>query len=521
MPGGTDKPKSLREIFPTPPQGAWNSCHFKDAVVGWFEACEVRLPSLNPAASRGVRSYNLRPVNAILLGILFYVILQLAIGLAVSRGVRSEDDYLVAGRSLGVGLATLSFFATWFGAETCISSAGGMYERGLSGGAAEPFGYGLCIVFLGLVFAVPLWKRGLTTLADLFRLRYSPGVERCAVALLVPTSIFWAAAQINALGHVVSAASEGAVGVSTAIFIAAVVVILYTTSGGLRADVITDAIQGVLIIVGLGVLLWAVLKDLGGVSAAWAVVPAERRNVFPATEGSLWDAVEAWMIPICGSVVAQELVARIAASRTAHVARTSAVVGGSLYMLVGLIPAFIGLVGLHYHASLDDPEQILPMLAREHLPTLLYILFAGALVSAILSTVDSSLLAAAALASHNLLVPLFRVTRDSNKLKLARYCVVAGGVAAFVLALRADNISDLVEMSSAFGGAGLFTIMVMGLFSRFGGASSAYAAMGCSVCVWLLGTSFMKFDHPFLWSMIAAWSAYLLVAFLSRARATA
>ena len=104
-------------------------------------------------------------------GILVYILVQLAIGVAVSRRIETEADYLVAGRSFGPLLAGFSVFATWFGAETCIGAAGAVYERGLSGGSADPFGYALCVILTGLVFAVPLWRLKLTTLADLFRLR--------------------------------------------------------------------------------------------------------------------------------------------------------------------------------------------------------------------------------------------------------------------------------------------------------------------------------------------------------------
>ena len=63
-------------------------------------------------------------MNATLLAILAYVLAQLGIGWWVARRIRTEDDYLVAGRSLGYGLAIFTIFATWFGAETCVSAAG-------------------------------------------------------------------------------------------------------------------------------------------------------------------------------------------------------------------------------------------------------------------------------------------------------------------------------------------------------------------------------------------------------------
>ena len=73
-----------------------------------------------------------------LAGILAYVVLQFAVGAWVSRSMTSEQDYIVAGRSLGTGLVAFSIFATWFGAEAIVVSAGEIYANGLSGGLTDP-----------------------------------------------------------------------------------------------------------------------------------------------------------------------------------------------------------------------------------------------------------------------------------------------------------------------------------------------------------------------------------------------
>ncbi|HEY8553070.1 MAG TPA: hypothetical protein VIL43_00855, partial [Burkholderiales bacterium] len=177
-------------------------------------------------------------MSPLLLGIAAYILVQLLIAFAVSRRIRSESDYLLAGRRLGLAIGTFTIFATWFGAETVVGAAGSIYADGLAGGAAEPFAYGATLLFMGLAYAAPLWRRGLTTFADLFRERYSATVERLVVLLVVPGSVMWAAAQIRAFGQVISASS--AFEVEFAITLAAAVVIVYTVYGGLMADAVTD-----------------------------------------------------------------------------------------------------------------------------------------------------------------------------------------------------------------------------------------------------------------------------------------
>lgn len=443
-------------------------------------------------------------MNTVLAGVLAYVLLQFAIGIAVSRRIRTEDDYLVAGRSLGYTLTTFTVFATWFGAETTIGAAGAIYTDGLAGGSADPFGYGLCLLFMGLVFAVPLWKRGLTTLADLFRLRYSGGVERLAVVLMVPTSLLWAAAQVRAFGEVLSAASG--LEVALTVSLAAAIVVAYTAFGGLLADAWTDVAQGILLIVGLVVLFAAVMRDVGW--EALAAVPAERLQLFGGAEVPLLAVVEQWAIPVCGSVVAAELVQRVIAARSPAVARRSAIGASALYLLVGLIPVSLGLMGASLLPGLDQPEQLLPRLAERYLPGVLYVVFAGALVSAILSTVDSALLVAASLVSHNLVIPLAPGISERGKVRLARAGVAAFGVLAYVLALHADGVYALVEEASAFGSAGVFVVVTLGLFTRWGGARAAVGALLGGLAAWVLGAYVLAWETPYLASLAAALAGY-------------
>src|SRR5262245_51112392 len=119
----------------------------------------------------------------LLISILAYVVLQLLFGLAVTTRIKDEADYLVGGRSLGIGLSTMTIFATWFGAETCIGSSGKIYDGGLAGGRSDPFGYSMCIFAMGIFFAALFWNRGLTTIADLFRSRFGGAAEKIAVLL--------------------------------------------------------------------------------------------------------------------------------------------------------------------------------------------------------------------------------------------------------------------------------------------------------------------------------------------------
>ena len=117
-------------------------------------------------------------------------------------------------------LVAFSVFATWFGAEAIVATSGEVYEHGLVGAAVDPFAYAAAVVISGVMLASVLWRKGLTTFADMFRERYSREVEALVVVVLVPGSIFWAAAQIRAFGGVLSS-SSGFSRTTTIVFAAA------------------------------------------------------------------------------------------------------------------------------------------------------------------------------------------------------------------------------------------------------------------------------------------------------------
>lgn len=446
-------------------------------------------------------------MNIVLTCILVYIALQLVIAFRFSRRSRSEQDYLLAGRSIGPWMAVFSVFATWYGAETCIGAAGEAYSVGVSGVLSDPFGYAAGIIISGLFFAAVLWKRGLTTLADLFRQRYGIGVERLAAIIMIPGSVMWAAAQVRAFGQVLASTSE--LGLFAALTLAAAVVIAYTAVGGMWADAVTDLVQGIILILGV-VVLFAVFISIGGAEQLQQL-PPERLD--PLHERRWWEALDLIAVPIFSTIAAQELVSRILAMRGASLARNATVGAGVMYLVLGTLPVFIGMGAFAYIGTDADPEQALSLFAQKHLPLPLYILFLAALVSAILSTLSGALLVAGSLAAHNLVTPLMPGISEASKLKANRIGVITFGLIAYGIALASESMYELVQDASALGSSGILILMFFAIWGgRFGSAPSAYAALIGGVGVYVLGNHVWELPSPYLTSVVAALVAYLVFA---------
>jgi Na+/proline symporter len=223
--------------------------------------------------------------------------------------------------------------------------------------------------------------------------------------------------------------------------------------------------------------------------------------------------INGWSIPFIGSLFAAELVNRVLASNSPDTAHNGALLAGGLYLLVGFMPLTLGMIGPTLLPGLEDGEQILPLLAEQYLSPVLYVVFIGALVSAILSTVDSALLNAGALLSHNLIIPLLKQPSETSKVLCARTAVVSFGIIAYVLAINADGVYNLVVEASAFGSAGIFTCCVMGLTQKRGGPYTAVSSMAIGMVSYGLLAYVIDYDYAYLMSLVCAFSTYCILMF--------
>ena len=416
-------------------------------------------------------------MNLLAFALLAYIVLQFTIAFFASRFIKVEADYFVAGRRLGALAVGMSVFATWFGAEAVVGASGSVAEQGLAGGSADPFGYTLCLLAMATFLAYKLREAGVMTFVDFFRQRFGPTANTIAAALSIPTSLFWASAQLLALGYIVSEVTG--LDLTMSLGVATVVIVAYTAVGGLLGDVITDIVQGSVLIIGLVVLLIAVFAShdfsLANIRPEQLSFVALDDNGAPM---SLLATLNTWMIPVVGSLVAQEAIARFLGATSPSVARTGCYIAAGLYLVVGSIPVIIGLLGSAAGFVPDgDADQFLPQLAQRYLDPVLYVIVMGALVSAILSTVDTTLLAISAVATRNLVEPAVPDLSETNRVRVGRLITAATGVIAFVIAASGESIQGLVEIASSFGSAGIVVALLFGLHSKLGDERAAVAAL--------------------------------------------
>jgi Na+/proline symporter len=428
----------------------------------------------------------LRPMMLVVM--LVYIAVIYAISVYAQRRVSNTEDYLVAGRRLPLSLAWMTLVATWFGAGTLLAVTGEVRDEGVKAAAIDPIGAGLCLILAGWLVAGRLWAMNLLTVCDFFRLRFGRTAELVAGLILVPSYFGWLAAQFRALADLL----QLYLGMDAAIGLAVVAVLStgYTLMGGMWSVTLTDAFQIVIVFVGLLVMAWTAFAALGGgevvdgVRRLLAETPAEMLNpVRGADATEILQLTSVVLIGALGNLPGQDLLQRVFASNSAKTARLACFVSGVVYIGFGLIPVALALV-----ARILVPEQsgtaVLPALAGFYLHPFLAVLFVTVVLSAVLSTIVSALLAPSGILTQNIFTRC-RASERFSLLTLNRVAVLIVAVGGLVSAYLGESAYDLLQDSYSLILVSLVVPLLAGLYLSPRGEWSALACMTVGAGLWL------------------------------------
>ena len=230
------------------------------------------------------------------------------------------------------------------------------------------------------------------------------------------------------------------------------------------------------------------LAEMGGWSAVAARIPEERFHLYPRDAGaSGWFAyARDWLVIGLGNLAGQDLVQRSLSSRDEQVAYRSAYLAGLIYVTIGLLPVLLGMAGSVILPGLAVPDLVMMELASRYLPEAALVLFAGALVSALLSSADSALLAPASVIGWDVLRFFNPKASEKTSLRIARLSVLLLGVISLALALHRTSVYDLMVDSWSVLLATLFVPLTGGLWWPRANAAGALAAIVVGLASWLL-----------------------------------
>ncbi len=430
--------------------------------------------------------------------ICLYIVVSIGIGLYASLRVKNSTDYVLAGRSLPIYITIATVFATWFGSEAILGMPATFIEEGLGGIVADPFGAGLCLVFVGVFFAARLYRMKLLTIGDFYRQRYGKTVEILVSIAICISYLGWVSAQIVALGLTIGLVSGDVISFEFGMVIGLAAVMLYTIYGGMWSVAIMDFIQMMTILVGLLVVAYIIAGRLDG--GAMAVIDhASANNKFDFWPG--WNVaailafVGTFVTLALGSIPQQDVFQRVMSAKSEKTAVRGTIIGGTFYIIFCFVPIFIAygatlldpsLLATHMSEG-GDPQRILPEFILNDVPVFVQIIFFGALLSAIMSTASGTLLAPSAILAENIFKEAFKLNEKQLLLTL-RLCVFGFGLVVLAYAYLSSSaglsIFEMVENAYLVTLCGAFVPLAFGVYWSKATNAGALLSIAFGVITW-------------------------------------
>ena len=395
--------------------------------------------------------------------ILAYLAVMLYIGYHSMKTVKTDEDFVLAGRNVGNIYIILSLFASFTGLSGLFGTPQYVYEYGIAGWwwwATFPIG----VFIMGMTMAKLLRRRMNVTLPDVVDVNHSSKAVRVAASLVtVWNYLAWTAGQVAGIVLVITTFTD--LNGTASVIVAYIIIVLFTLLGGFRAVVYTDSLQAVLFLVVLGLVIPAVLLLHYDVPEALAQTTSidgfyKLFGSVPAGTMITW-----WLLAPAGFIDNMAL-QRVFAAKDEKSAKGNITAAFLLMIIFGLILMFIGIMARFILPAGSDPASAMLNLSQLVLPKGMLGLLVAAFAGVAVSTASSTLL----VCSSTLEQDVYSVLRNTGKEKPAssllvnRLFVVLVGLIALVLALKVPSVTQILMYGYSVYVPGLLLPVIAGSF---------------------------------------------------------
>jgi len=416
---------------------------------------------------------------ALLIG---YSITQLALGVWISRRVKTSSDFFVAGRKLGPGLIFATMLAANIGAGSTVGATGLGYRDGLAAiwwVLSAGIGSVVLALWIGPAIRRAAAQHDLRTVGDYLEFRYSVSVRTAIAALLWIGCVFILAGQLIAVAWILNVV----VGVPKAIgcVAAGLVITIYFTAGGLLTSAYVNIVQLTVKLAGFAIALPFALAGAGGWSAVRALQPTED-YWNPWSSGASGLVYLAMLAP--AFLVSPGLLQKIYGARDDRAVRIGVGLNALVLMLYAFVPVLLGMIARVRFPDLAQHELALPTLLMSGVPVAVGALGLAAVFSAELSAADAVLFMLTTSLSQDFYRRfLNRTASDMQMLRVTRITAVFAGVLGTGVALVAEGVISAISIFYTIMGVSLFVPIVAGLFSRRAATVDSLAAIIAGVTI--------------------------------------
>lgn len=478
--------------------------------------------------------------QTIMLGILVvYLVVNAVIGMLASKkadkasSMNFEKKYFIGSRGMSGFVLAMTTVATYTSVSSFVSGPG---AAGLTYGFSQAWVSGvqigaafLTLGVLGKKFAVVSRKTGAVTVAGYLKARYKSDVLVVITSVLM--LVFFVTQMIaQFIGGATLIESVTGLPYWAALAIFALVVIIYTAFGGFTAVVITDTIQGIVMLVGTFLFIFYVLQNIGSFEAMSVTLDASLpgwNNLTGSgyTPGAL---LSFWILVGVGVLGLPQTAVRGMGFKDTKSLHNAMLIGTIVVgvLMIGMHTAGVWAGALTGGQEFASTDYFIPTIVQQIMPVGAAGLFLAAPMAAVMSTVSSLLILASASIVKDLwgtyIVkddPVKREKFNKNLSKSSLAVTLFIGLLVFVLTLTPPDIIFFINLF-AMGGleSCFFWPIVGGIFYRKGNSKAAIASTLTGVLVYIISYNFkitVLGINSVVWGILFGGIVYFLVGELT------
>ncbi len=412
--------------------------------------------------------------------ILAYLLFLTAVGAYRSRLVKTQADFMVAGRRLSAKILVGTLLATWIGSGSIIAGAGLAYRRGFP---ALWFDAGVWVAIVILYLVAGRARRfAQYTVPDILEARYNQYARVLGAVTTIIAYTAIASYQFRAGGMVLNIVTG--ISVDQGIIITAVFVIGYTVLAGMISVAYTDVFNGIVMILGIGLALPFLIKNAGGWNSILNTLPKEHFQILG--DMSLFEAL-GYSLPTMLLLLGESnMYQRFFSAKDENTAKRAVL--GWVFGTIALETAIVilAIVGSAIFTGIE-PEMVMLYSARFGLPLIIGCLMLAAIVAIIISTADSFLL----VPSTNIIRDIYQrfINPEASQRKIVLYSrvvVILLGIIAFVQVRFFTTVLEMAIYAYTVYGVGITPAVMAAFFWKRATAAGGVTSIGAGMITTIL-----------------------------------
>jgi SSS family solute:Na+ symporter len=448
--------------------------------------------------------------------LLLYFVVLLSVGIISSRRAKTSEDFVLAGRNLGIFMYLGCMCAVIFGGASTIGTARLGYQFGISGLWFVSM-IGLGVTLLGLFFINRISGFKVMTISELLGKRYNEKTRLISAVVAAIYALMVTVTQVIGMGTIIHAVLGWDMTLS--MLTGGGIVLFYTILGGMWSVTMTDIIQFVVKTVGIFVIMLPLsLSQAGGWEALVAKLPHDHFDLFTIGVGKIF---QYFLLYTLGMVVSQDIWQRIFTAKTTKISRIGAVFAGIYGVAYSVALSIIGMCALVVLPSVKDVQNVFADMALKILPPGILGIILASVCSALMGTASGTLLASSTLLTHDILKQYwFKNIEEKRLIVLSRVITCLLGVLSITFAIWIQDVLKALDVAYDILTGAIFIPVVMGFYWKRANAKAGFYSIMISTIVVLAGLAVegITSTNPIIYGMATSVIVMIGASYLTHSK---